>query len=267
MTGLPSINGPNVICEAGEFTLFNNLVCDKDISWVVEPGGLFNSATTGVGNIASVSVKPNANGNAVITYFLTSDGCNDIEIDHEFLVGSPCPFDLFIQRDEVCEGETWYAWIGSSNECLNDSQITWNFSGAITGMNNSSRRTTYTGISNGIGRICITVTNECGSRTQCEDVIVNLDDCGPIRIRENYSTNNVTVYPNPAKDFIKISLGNKDETRVTKARIYTTTGLLVHESAFYESNFDIDLMDFSTGLYILEIDVDGVPEIQKIYKL
>ena len=61
----------------------------------------------------------------------------------------------------------------------------------------------------------------------------------------------LTIYPNPAKDFIRVEM---DLTQSTAFEIYATTGKLVLSGLLSQENNIIDLSRLSNGLYLLKVE-------------
>ena len=64
-------------------------------------------------------------------------------------------------------------------------------------------------------------------------------------------TNTISVYPNPAVSTINI---NTDKTAMV--RMYTTSGTLV-KSLIVKGGESIDVTDLTTGIYLMNIEIDG----------
>jgi hypothetical protein len=84
--------------------------------------------------------------------------------------------------------------------------------------------------------------------------------CGAVLNVEEFLGNEPKLYPNPFDDYIKIDWNMGDFIGEKNIRIYSSTGLLVHESNMY-SDFIVaeGLQDVASGLYTLSIQLDGKP--------
>lgn len=62
---------------------------------------------------------------------------------------------------------------------------------------------------------------------------------------------NISLYPNPAKDFIQIDLGKAGQAYTVK--IFDAKGVLMNESSAAESIVRVDATHFSSGMYLVQI--------------
>jgi Secretion system C-terminal sorting domain len=60
--------------------------------------------------------------------------------------------------------------------------------------------------------------------------------------------NNLTLYPNPASDLIKIGANSND---VMEVKMYTLTGQLVQQGKYFP-NEAIDISELSGGIYLIQ---------------
>jgi PKD repeat protein len=79
-------------------------------------------------------------------------------------------------------------------------------------------------------------------------------DVEEIKLREN-----LTVYPNPASDFIKINLGENLYAKEFSVKIFDLTGRVIKSSQHYNvlEEIEINTSDFNSGLYLVQMDIDG----------
>jgi hypothetical protein len=73
---------------------------------------------------------------------------------------------------------------------------------------------------------------------------------------------NLTIYPNPAKDKIKI-LSNSS---IDKVLVYNIFGKLVYKSSKNANNLTVDISNFSKGIYLVKVFSDGFFKTKKIVK-
>ncbi|KGE88321.1 hypothetical protein IX84_08935 [Phaeodactylibacter xiamenensis] len=75
------------------------------------------------------------------------------------------------------------------------------------------------------------------------------------------------VFPNPANEFIEvICSGYIPGTRIA-ASLISTDGKVVKTIEEYSHNFKVDMADLLSGLYVLQLNADGVIYHEKIVKL
>jgi len=68
--------------------------------------------------------------------------------------------------------------------------------------------------------------------------------------------NSIKFYPNPVNDILNINISNKFEN--ANIQIYNVTGQMIYNKIITNSNFEINTTNFSNGLYVAKINVDGV---------
>jgi hypothetical protein len=77
----------------------------------------------------------------------------------------------------------------------------------------------------------------------------------------------VNVFPNPANNLIKVACtGYIPGTRIV-ASLISTDGKTLRELEEYSHNFEVDMADLPSGLYVLQLNADGVIFHEKIVKL
>jgi hypothetical protein len=268
----PFIEGSEVLCTDPEtYTLINNMPCAKTVTWRVEPANLFASPGSGNGVTASLWGNATSSGPATLIYTLSAEGCNDAEVEYDLFVGRPCTFELHSFPTEICVGEQGETFLNLFEDCLgNYSSIEWDFYGAISGYGYDNKGR-YAGITTGYGYVCVTVTNDCGSKEVCDRILVK--DCGGGFGFRNTSSKSgaaefkVDVFPNPANEIIEVACsGYTPGTRIA-ASLISMDGKVVREVEEYSHNFKVDMADLPSGLYVLQLNADGVIYHEKIVKL
>ena len=79
-------------------------------------------------------------------------------------------------------------------------------------------------------------------RFNLEEGVINVDEVAA----ESYS-----IFPNPAKDFVKVSTDNRQQTTV---RIYNTVGMLVEEVEMNSEEIEINVSDYKSGIYFINVN-------------
>ena len=77
---------------------------------------------------------------------------------------------------------------------------------------------------------------------------------GNVNVNELTSDDNIRIYPNPAKDFIKLSAVSY---HLSTVRVYSYLGMLVEEIETCSNEMEIDVSNYNPGLYFLNIEYNG----------
>lgn len=268
----PYVLGPEVLCTNPEtYTLINNMPCAKSVTWRVEPANLFGSPTTGNGTTAVLWGKAGYSGHATLIYSLSATGCNDVEVEYDIFVGRPCTFELYSFPTEICVGERGWTFLNLFDDCFdNYNSIEWNFFGAISGYG-SNQKGKYRGTRTGYGYVCVTITNDCGSREVCDQIYVK--DCdGDVRGKRSANTkteNNeelkLSLSPNPTTQTTYLSLNNDLDIN-THIWIIDLNGKLILELESNEKIIPLDLAEIANGIYIVQCQIGDKIIYKKLVK-
>jgi len=87
----------------------------------------------------------------------------------------------------------------------------------------------------------------------CEEIITGIE--------EIKSTENVSVFPNPTKNIISI----KNIDRETAYKIFNINGKIIIRGIISESN-EINIKEFSKGIYFIELENENMLTVRKIIK-
>jgi hypothetical protein len=88
-------------------------------------------------------------------------------------------------------------------------------------------------------------------------LFLNSDPNATLSVEENILSTNITVYPNPSRDYCIIH--NNVTDGETLFKFYTLTGQLVHTvKADAKTNTKIDITGWATGVYILKANHKGI---------
>ncbi|MBN8701700.1 MAG: T9SS type A sorting domain-containing protein [Bacteroidetes bacterium] len=77
------------------------------------------------------------------------------------------------------------------------------------------------------------------------------------------SSMNVSVYPNPATDFVTIKV---ESTENTTATIYNYSGVAIRTIALTETETNVNISELPVGMYFIEVIANGNKEVKKIIK-
>ena len=76
------------------------------------------------------------------------------------------------------------------------------------------------------------------------------------------SISDVSIYPNPAKNFVNISAGEK----IDSARIYDLTGRIVKQLTPNKERFNLNIRDLSKGVYLVKLNAGEKESTTKLIK-
>lgn len=110
-----------------------------------------------------------------------------------------------------------------------------------------------------LGNNVFTVTVSDGTNTKEAEVSVFVVNCENV---EEQTLEGVTVYPNPAKDMIYINV--EQDYDVLQCKLYNIQGQLVRSYQAEAENGSVNVENISSGIYYLDIDIDGKHIVKKI---
>ncbi len=169
-------------------------------------------------------------------------------------IGGEMTIEAEASQDTICLGESvsLFAYAeGGSGEYT----YSWNPAELIDNPNAQNPVATPTEE----GETVFTVKISDGTNTKDVEVVVYVENC--IDVQE-YTVDDVTIYPNPAKDIVNVTL-NENSGNVSWTLV-NIQGQIVKKMNDMSSNFEIDLNDVDKGIYFLNVNVDGKPIIKKI---
>lgn len=74
---------------------------------------------------------------------------------------------------------------------------------------------------------------------------------------------NISIYPNPANDFVKLSTGN---CQLSSVKIYNCLGMMVEEIEVNANEVEINISEYNSGIYFFNIETENGSHIQKVLK-
>ena len=77
----------------------------------------------------------------------------------------------------------------------------------------------------------------------------------------NEIENNFEIYPNPTKDFVKIT-----GSHISTVKIYNYLGILVKEIEANSNEIEIEVSNYNSGIYFIEINTENGNNIKRIIK-
>lgn len=115
---------------------------------------------------------------------------------------------------------------------------------------------------NGTYHVCLTVSNDCNTDTYCEDVLIQ-----GLGLEITSSIPIIALYPNPVISNTNLIVNGNPNDRF-ELKIYDLNGKLVYaDYVLGNSTNQIDLVELSSGNYILEISNEQISEKVRFTKL
>ncbi len=119
----------------------------------------------------------------------------------------------------------------------------------------------HTYYSSGPYSVCLTVENECGTDMTCDTV-------RPVIVSINSSKieSDISIYPNPTKGLVKITLKSPSSEYVD-VFIINIQGKVLQENRYFIKNdsfITVDFSDYNPGVYYLKLVSDKINEVKKI---
>ena len=178
------------------------------------------------------------NASGVFTNVLVnSNGCDSIVTLN--LTINPSPVVLLNPFGTICDTDSDFSLMGGS-----PSGGTYSGTGVSGGV--------FSPTSAGIGTFSImytyTETNGC-TDSIAQDIFVV--DCSSLGELENES---IILYPNPSFDFVNIISENE---KIDRIRVYDGAGRLIQDDLIDSDIQTLDISDYSTGVYQIQIELGG----------
>jgi hypothetical protein len=88
---------------------------------------------------------------------------------------------------------------------------------------------------------------------------ISIINCSsPTSINENNWYSNISLYPNPANDFIELKIADKELLKDFETiAVYNSLGQLIREEEFSERNLKINTEGLCPGLYSLQVKIEA----------
>ena len=248
-----SVVGPDILCsgDTAFFCLSPFIsVPNGVVNWTVSPSSWFNYPATGNNTCAKISVKNSftGSGEATITFIgaIPYGICGSVldTISYSFWVGKP-DFTLEAESLVMCPRDRGIATIIPIGGFVNP-DFNWSFTGAISGIGTTGVGK-YTANYPGLGYICASVTNNCGTTLKCLTVLV--EDCGRGDERR------FCISPNPTNGKTLISLFREDFAENSNKTIkvidqYSNVLLQISTTGL---TMEVDMSILDSGVYIIFI--------------
>jgi hypothetical protein len=85
---------------------------------------------------------------------------------------------------------------------------------------------------------------------------------GEVDVMENETVSNLNIYPNPVKDVVRVS--GED---INSISVYNSLGVLVEKIEVRSNNAEINMNDYNTGIYFIQVESNENVVSRKVVKL
>ncbi len=90
---------------------------------------------------------------------------------------------------------------------------------------------------------------------QSGDYILGVWDEEHVGIKETNNSSKIEIYPNPAKDIIKLSAVSNQPSAV---KIYNISGAIIDEIDFNSNEIEINISEYESGIYFIEANGESI---------
>lgn len=92
--------------------------------------------------------------------------------------------------------------------------------------------------------------------------VVKKFDGNGVNVMENEAASNLNIYPNPVKDVVRVS--GED---INSISVYNSLGVLVEKIEVRSNNAEINMNDYNTGIYFIQVESNENVVSRKVVKL
>jgi hypothetical protein len=270
---VPWVNteGSDAICTINKTIVLANPIASKQLSWSVAPAALFaNSAgatTTGIGTDAVLrAANATSQGQAILTYLLSENGCEPVTIEKRLWVGIPSlpltipsgnvPIALPIGQSQVVR---LISSTGAERLVAN-----WSASGAVSvePVPVATEQGRFRGNYTGLGHWRVATSNACG---------VSSNNYGRFNVSGDCTTCPKIVMNNPTQNYLSIEVLETDLLKTEENSSMENTlelidimGNIVLRQPFHGNVHQLELNNVLPGSYLAKIKVGGKQFTKKI---
>ena len=205
---------------------------------VILDAGNPGATYTWSGSLETTQTRTVTQTGSYVVYVTNADGCTGIGSVNVTVNNIPTANSaLFVQNNMPT-----YTFTVLNPQ--NVDSYSWNFGDGTTIANAPSTMShTYTAA--GPYMVTATLTNECGTQTVIQTIVVT----STAGIEEN-GIEGLSVYPNPASDKVIISL---PETADASATVYSTTGTMVANLEKLDAQTEVSVQGWTPGVYFVRV--------------
>ena len=243
------IRGPGHICSNGsaDFSI-DEAPGALSYHWIIPPGAVIN---TGQGTTA-INVTWGTLSDSIKVYPVNECGPGESIARLIGLDSLPSPAQAISGKDTVCQNHENYFYETPLVNHATDYIWTLPPGAEITSGKGTNQVTIFFHQEAISGKMMVAGKNECGEGASAEKYIT-VNPC--VGFSETDSSSGITIYPNPATDYVNIIIDNK--TQIREIVISDIKGKLIfHESIPYDSrpfSNHIELSKFPKGLLLMKL--------------
>jgi PKD repeat protein len=234
-------NLPYVACVGESISLVDNSTNADTKIWTMPNG---NPST-------SNEINPIVVYNATGSYDITLMVSNIYGTSTETFAGAITVIDLPTASFDGTQDESTVNFMSTS---IGASTYSWDFGDGNT---STEENPIHTYGSNGTYEVILTVSNQCGEVETTTTFIINVNAV------TEADFGNMKVYPNPASDYITISLENTLGDDI-KLSIIDVQGKIVRSELINTENHTINTSDLVNGTYMLRLSSNEASFLKKI---
>ena len=235
----------------------NVTISAKGFEWKATTGGTYTQVTgTGTGNTFTANLT-NLTPNTSYTYkaFITYNGTT--------VYGSQMTFTTLQQGADPCDVPTGLHSTNVENEAIS---IAWDAAANVNSWNIQYRPVGGTLSSATSNTNSYTITGLTGHTNYEIQVQANCGDgnvsdwSAPITVQttnvgiENYLANNVTLFPNPAREYVDVRVDG--DVNVTAMEVFDVYGKLLNTMTVTENPTRINVSGLADGMYFVRVTTD-----------
>ena len=266
--------------EVEDYTL--NIQQSTQITWTNQPGnitiecdaptttaatGLATASTTCTTGSLPISYSDNsvngscANASVLTRTWLAADGCGNTETFDQIItirdntsptITCPATQELLSTNGSNATMIDYTGMATASDNCSSVANITISQVPAVG-----------TVLNLGNTNVTVTATDECGNSDNCTFIL----DVKFTNGIETFTVNDIQVYPNPSNGIFNLDLGALQNELITIS-VLDVLGEVVLEKQQVEGQQiqKIDLTEFTTGVYLIEIKTENTSLIKRVMK-
>jgi PKD repeat protein len=242
------VEGGGAYCEGGEAPEVTLSGSETGMTYELylngEPTG---NVVEGTG--AAISFGPQE-AEGTYTVYASNDNCTVAMIGEVEVTMQVPPTPVVEGEDMVCD----YSSSEYTTEDHEGSTYTWDVTGGTITDGQGTATVTVEWAGEGNGTVMVSEETSGGCEGESDVFNVMIDNC--TGISDPNTTNDIKIYPNPARNYINISLTVDDGTKYTMT-IYNTLGQQVYTideaGNGQQQTLNIDVNHLPQGLYIIRL--------------